>query len=188
MKTKLHTKSGLMMLLFILFSLMACTNSKNKNQAETVKAPALDINAATFLGDLEAVQQHIKAGSDLNVKEPMAGSTPLITAAMFGKTDVALALINAGADLDLANNDGSTALHCAAFLCRTEIVEALLKHGANKDLRNNYGATALESVAGPFDEVKGIYDEFAKNLGPLGLKLNYKRLEETRPVIANMLQ
>ena len=54
------------------------------------------------------------------------GSTPLIIAATFGKTEVARALIEAGADLGMRNNHGSTPLHVAAFLCRPEIVEAML--------------------------------------------------------------
>ena len=32
------------------------------------------------------------------------------------------------------------------------------------------------------------HDQFSKDLGPLGLKLNYDQLEKTRPVIADMLQ
>ena len=90
--------------------------------------------------------------------------------------------------MNLQNNEGSTPLHTAAFLCRTEIVRMLLDHGADKTLRNVYGSTPLESVAGPFEEVKGIYDVFSRDLGPLGLKLDYRYLEETRPVIADMLR
>jgi hypothetical protein len=90
--------------------------------------------------------------------------------------------------VNLQNNEGSTALHTAAFLCHTEIVRILLDHGADKSLKNVYGSTPLQSVAGPFSEVKPIYDEFSKNLGPLGLKLDDDYLRETRPVIAEMLQ
>ncbi len=82
---------------------------------------------------------------------------------------MAKALIEAGADLNITNNDGGTALHTAAFLCRTEIGRALLDNGANKYLRDNFGNMALESVAAPFDDVKGIYDSFGQALGPLGL-------------------
>ena len=88
----------------------------------------------------------------------------------------------------LKNNEGSTALHSAAFLCRIEIVEALLKNGADKALKTNAGSTAYESVAGPFDDVKFIYDIFSKDLGPFGLKLDYDQIEETRPKIAALLQ
>ncbi len=157
-------------------------------QQANVKAPTEDLFTATFLGDLEAVQQHIHAGTDLNQREPTMGSTALISAAVFGKTEVARTLIEAGADVNLQNQEGSTALHTAAFLCRTEIVEILLAHGADTNLQNIYGSTALASVVGPFSEVKEIYDEFSKALGPLGLKLDYKQLEETRPIIAEMLR
>jgi hypothetical protein len=116
------------------------------------------------------------------------GSTPLISAAVFGKTEVARALIKAGADVNLQNNEGSTALHSAAFLCRKEIVEMLLDNGVDKEIRNNVGSSALESVSAPFEDVKFIYDIFSKDLGPLGFKLDYDYVKETRPVIAGLLQ
>jgi len=165
------------------------TKEKQKSSVSQTKPkpPGIDIHTATFMGDLEAIEQHIKAGSDLNEKDPY-GSSPLITAVVFGKTEVAKALIEAGVDLNSTNNDGSTALHSAAFLCRTELVKALLDNGADKNLKNIYGNTALESVAGPFSNVKGIYDQFSKDLGPLGLKLDYEQLEMTRPKIADMLR
>ncbi len=145
------------------------------------------IHKAAFQGNIEAIQQHIKAGSDLNEKDQF-GSTPLIIATTFGKTDVALALIEAGADMNIINNDGATPLHIAAFFCRTEIVEALLEKGADKNVRNKAGSTALESVAGPFENVKIYYDNITKALGPLGLQLDYERIKITRPRIAAMLQ
>ena len=153
-----------------------------------VKPPSIDLHAAVVLGDLEAIQQHIQAGSDLNVKEPAGGSSPLITATVLGKTEIAKALIEADADLNCQNYQGSTALISAAFFCRTDIVEALLDNGADKTLMNNYGHTALESISSPFDKVKSIYEQVAKDLGPLGLKLDYDHIERTRPMIAEMLE
>ncbi len=96
-------------------------------------------------------------------------------------------MIEAGADIEITNNEGSTPLHIAAFFCRTEIVQALLDNGANKNVLNGSGATALDGVAGPFDEVKGIYDHLSKALKPLGLRLDYGRIKRTRPKIAEML-
>lgn len=112
----------------------------------------------------------------------------MTTAAVFGKTEIALALIDAGADVNITNNDGSTALHTAAFFCRTEIVKALLAKGADKNLKNNAGSTALESVLAPYSAVQGIYEYFAKTYEPLGLKLDFEQLKTTRPVIAEMLK
>ena len=149
--------------------------------------PGISLQMAAFQGNIDAVRQHIAAGSDLNEKDAY-GSTPLIIATTFGQNEAAETLIAAGADLNLKNKDGSTALHIAAFLCRTEIVEALLDKGADKYLRNDAGHTAFESVEAPFDDVKNIYDNLAKALGPLGLKLDYGHIRTTRPRIAKMLR
>ena len=147
----------------------------------------MDIHAATFMGKVNAISQHIAAGTDLNAKDQY-GSTPLMIAATFGKTDIALALIKADAKLNITSNDGSTALHTATFFGRKEIVQALLNKGADKSIQNNYGSTALQSVQTTFESVKPIYDQIGKNLGPFGLKLDYKQLKNIRPKIAKMLQ
>jgi len=149
--------------------------------------PSISLQEAARTGNLEAIQQNIKAASNLNEKEPVGGSSPLNAPATFGQTDAARALIKGGADVNSRNNDGATPLITAAFLCRAEIVRALLDHGADKNAKNNAGATALDSVAGSFDEVKGIYDLLQAVLGPLGLKLDYEQIKATRPAIANML-
>jgi len=161
---------------------------QSSTSKSTVKPPSMDIHTASLLGDLKAIQQHIEAGTDLDAKDPYGGSSPLITAAVFGRTEVAKALIEAGANVNFINNDGSTALHSAAFLRRTEIVGMLLENGADKNLKNNFGHTALETVSASFDDVREIYDIFSKDLGPLGLKLDYKAIETTRPRIAEMLR
>ena len=153
-----------------------------------VKPPKMDIHTAVFTGDIEVVKQHIAAGSNLNVKDPMGGSSPLISACLFGKTEIAKVLIDAGADLNLQNNDGSTALITASFFCRPEIVRMLLNKSANKTLKNKYGQTAYESVAGPFATVKGAYENLGKMLEPMGLKLDYAYIEKTRPEITGMLK
>ncbi|MGC4022336.1 MAG: ankyrin repeat domain-containing protein [Cyclobacteriaceae bacterium] len=170
----------------------SCQNKKENAQEQTskssVKPPQVDIHTAVVTGNLEAVRQHIAAGSDINVKDPFGGSSPLISATVFGKTDIAKTLIDAGAKLNVQNNDGSTALHTAAFFCRPEIVKMLLAKGADKTIKNNYKSTAYESVLAPFKDVKSVYDMLGNALGPMGLKLDYAYIEKTRPEIAAMLK
>lgn len=151
------------------------------------RSPHVGIHVAALQGNIDEIRRHIEAGSDLDEKDDY-GSTPLIVAITFDKTDVAVALIEAGADLTVPNNEGSTPLHIAAFFCRTGIVESLLENGADKNLKNAAGRTALETVAGPFEDVKPIYDAIGDGLKSLGLRLDYERIRETRPKIAEMLR
>ena len=120
----------------------------------------IDLHQAALQGNAEVVRQHILAGSDLNKKEPDGGGSPLSTAAAFGKTEVALTLIEAGAEINFVKNDGATPLHIAAFFCHTEMVKLLLENGADKNILDNNGSTALESLTIPFEEVKSIYEYF----------------------------
>ncbi|QGY45711.1 ankyrin repeat domain-containing protein [Maribellus comscasis] len=183
-------------ILFVSFAftnvLSAYASSQSENNypemTSKVEKPKIDIQSAIISNNLEAVKQYIKEGGDVNIKDPVSGSTPLITATTFGKTDIAKALIDANAELDIKNNEGSTALHAAAFFCRVEIVQMLVDAGAEKTIRNNHGATPRESVIVPFNEMKPVYEMIQQQLAPLGLKINLKELEITRPMVARMLQ
>jgi CubicO group peptidase (beta-lactamase class C family) len=150
-------------------------------------ATSVSLHLAALQGDVEAIQQHIKASSDLNEKDEY-GSTPLIIAATFGKSEVARTLIEAGADMEIRDNNGSTPLHIAAFFCRKDIVRALLDKGANKYIRNNSGSTAFDIATSPFEYDEATYDQLAAALEPLGLRLDYERIKMTRPRIADMLR
>ncbi len=177
-----------------LLFMVACQSKDSAAQSTSgpksseVKAPQVDIHTAVVTGNLDALKQHIQAGTNINERDPFGGSSPLISAAVFGKPDAAKVLIDAGADLNFQNNDGSTALHTAAFFCHPDIVKMLLDKGADKTIKNKYGATPYESVAGPFNDVKGAYDMMGKVLGPMGLKLDYAYIEKTRPQIAATLK
>lgn len=193
MNASLKAIGNLIALGLLLFT-AACNSKGNTKDIAAVitqpkpKPPKIDLHSAVLADNLDAVKQHIAAGSNLNVKDPFGGSSPLITAALFDKERVAKTLIDAGADINFQNNDGSTALHTAAFFCRTAIVKMLIDKAADKTIKNKYGSTAYTSVAGPFNEVKNSYEMLEKMLEPIGLKLDYSYLEKTRPVIAEMLK
>lgn len=194
---KKHKNNSLTAIIKIYFvamlaTLAACkgksTTTQQASSSTKVEAPAIDIHTAVVSGNIEALKQHLAAGTNINEKDPFGGSSPLISASLFGKTDMAKILIDAGADLNFQNNDGSTALHTSAFFCRPEIVRLLLDKGANKTIKNKFGSTAYESMVVPFADVKQVYDMMGQMLAPMGLKLDYPYLEKTRPVIASMLK
>jgi fucose 4-O-acetylase-like acetyltransferase len=173
------------MLLVILLAVVCCPKQENSKKGQ--RPPRVSLHAAALQGNLDAIGQHIDADSELNKKD-MYGSSPLIVAVTFGKTEAARALIEAGADMQITNNEGATPLHIAAFFCHTEIVRLLVDNRADKSALNKAGRTALETVSGPFDDVKGIYDRIGKGLRPLGLELDYEQIKMTRPKIAEMLR
>lgn len=191
MKTQSLKTTMYVTLLATALLLSACGGKGNASQnavESDIKAPEIDLHTAVISDNMEAVKQHIAAGSDLNVRDPFGGSSPLISAAVFGKTEMAKVLIDAGVDLNFQNSDGSTALHTAAFFCRPEIVQLLLEKNVDKTIKNKFGATAYENVAGSFSDIKAAYDMMGKVLGPMGLKLDYAYIEKTRPEIAEMLK
>lgn len=175
--------------LVVILLTIACNESdKSTTTKSLVDKPKIDIQTAILSDKLDIVKQHIAAGIDINKKEQMSGSTPLISAATFGKTAIVKALIDAKADLSIKNNEGATALHTAAFFCRVEIVQLLLDAKADKTVKNNFGATPRESVMGSFADMKPVYQMLQQQLSPLGLQLDLNEIEKTRPVIAMMLQ
>jgi CubicO group peptidase (beta-lactamase class C family) len=167
-------------LLFLFFTTILTFSQENST-------PNVNLHLAVLQGNLDAVKQHIKAGTDLNEKDQF-GSTPLIIAVTFGKNDIVKELIKAGADINVTNNEGSTPLHIAAFFARPEIVKSLLDNGADKYLRNIAGSTAYDIVAAPFEYDKELYDKLSAGLKPLGLVLDYEKIKKLRPQIAEMLR
>jgi len=77
-----------------------------------------------------------------------ASSDPaLVDLAMSGQTQAALALIDHGADVNGAADDGSTALLWAAHRDDRVLVERLLKAHADAKTANKYGATPMSEAA-----------------------------------------
>jgi len=145
------------------------------------------LHEAVISNDIAAVQQHISKGVDLNQKEAAGGATPLILAAVFNRNEIAILLLEAGADINKVNNQGSTALHSAAFFCHKPVVETLLRYKADCAVRNKAGATALESLSGPYEQVAPIYEYFSKILAPQGLELDMEVIKANRPIVAKLI-
>lgn len=106
-----------------------------------------ELLGAALEGDLERVQQLLDSGSDPNVSDE-EGWTALMWAAQNNDTAIAEALIEAGADLDIAEVIyEETALTVALYNDSKETVALLLEQGANANLQDSNGWTPLMTAA-----------------------------------------
>lgn len=115
------------------------------------------IHFAARVGDLESVKLLLAAGVDVNLPSDPGGYTPLLVATMRAQVDLALYLLDHGADPNL-NTAGFTSLHWASTSwesfasnpvygfedpmsgipdrqAKLKLVKALLAHGANVNAR-----------------------------------------------------
>ena len=75
------------------------------------------------------------------------GTTVLITACLYGQTDIAALLCESGANVNHADACGWTALHYAAYHGQPRIAKKLLEHGALINMKTRReGCTPLEVV------------------------------------------
>ena len=92
----------------------------------SAKAPDISIYFAAGLGNIEAVNQYLAAGADVNAKDS-AGGTALHGAVFRGSKEVAELLISNGADVNAKTKRGETPLDQAKR--HPETAALLRKHG-----------------------------------------------------------
>merc|ERR1719166_83548 len=94
-----------------------------------------------------SVVKKLFSTADLNVRASQHGQTALMLAVSHGRLDMVDLLLEAGADVNIRDEDGSTALMCAAEHGHMEIVKLLMRHpDININATDNDGLSAL-SVA-----------------------------------------
>ena len=88
------------------------------------------------------------------------GMTPLMQAALMAETTFVQILLEAGADVDLVNNDMNNALWFACVSESVEILALLIEHGININNSNVNGATSLlyAASAGKYAVVKTLVE------------------------------
>ena len=114
--------------------LVGCATTQQPEPA-TTKAPNISIHDAAYTGNIEAVKQHLAAGTDVNTKASR-GWTPLHSVAT---KEIAELLIAKGADVNAKDKIGGTPLHLAAASGQKEIVELLIANGANMNAKIEVG-------------------------------------------------
>jgi len=128
-----------------------------------VEQPTIDLLVSVQENDLNTVNQHIAYGSDLNIQDDTFSNTPLNFAGIYGLTDVAQALVDAGADLNMVNADNFTPLCNAAAWGHADVVSILLDAGADisaKCFETQIGVSVAVGIAisAPYtDYIKGLY-------------------------------
>ena len=96
-----------------------------KPEPPTAKAPDISIHDAVDKGNVEAIKQHLAAGTDVNAKNEWGG-TPLHFAATKEMVEL---LIAEGANVNAKDDDGDTPLDKAILDNQTAIADLLRKHG-----------------------------------------------------------
>ena len=105
----------------------------NKKMREAAKA-----------GDSETIRALVEAGIPVNVVSKTYGNSPLQYACREGRTEAALVLISAKADVNVRNSDSRSPLHWAASNGTASVVRALVEAGADLYLKNMDGQTPLD--------------------------------------------
>ncbi len=105
----------------------------------------IDLVRSILSGDHSAVSKALRGGADPNTADEEA--TSLCHAAYDGNLRIVRKLLEAGADVDLADSAGFLPLHLAASRNHAKVVTALVEAGASIDLPGKEDGTALHVAA-----------------------------------------
>ena len=113
-----------------------------------LKHDAESFQSAVARADAEQVRLFLQAG--MSARTRLSDGASLLSLALLGiqgddpaKQNVAIALIQAGADVEERTPTGMTALMQAAFNCKPRVVDALLQARARVDAKDNDGRTVI---------------------------------------------
>ena len=151
-------------------------------------AVELDVFEAAATGRTERLVQLIDKDPSLANAYSPDGFTPLGFAVFFAQPEVAKALLNAGADVNLPSRESMkvTPLASAAAAKQTEIARLLIAHGANVNARAASGHIPLhEAAANGYVELVKLLIESGADINartddgktPLDFAIEYKRPE-----------
>lgn len=107
-----------------------------------------EIHEAVRRGDLPAVQRLVAADRSLLAAKDADGSPPLLVAARAGNVEIARYLLDAGADMNLGDNENSNALHLAACGGQNAMIDFLLERGMDIHAEDVNGMNAVLFAGG----------------------------------------
>ena len=116
--------------------------------------PDISIYRAAGLGNIEAVKQHLAAGTDVDAKDNY-DYTPLHRAALNGHEEIVELLVAEGAEVNMREIDGRTPLDLAIRHEQPEIADLLRKHGGKS------GAAGSIHVAAELGNIEAVKQHLA---------------------------
>ena len=120
---------------------VGCATMQSQEKTPKVEPPSISIHKAVSIGDIEAVRQHLAAGTDPNLMSPVV-TTPLFHV-IYDMEMMAL-LVNNGANVNsLWRGRRMTALH--RFI-DPESVRFLVDKGADVNAIDDFGDTPLHRI------------------------------------------
>jgi ankyrin repeat protein len=120
------------------------------NQAQDILKRELDLRVASANGNLDYVRNFVNTYKDsININSFSAEGkdekqTALHLACENGHVEVAIVLIEQGANINAKGLGGDTPLHGAIKFGKVHVVRALLKQGADREMPNDYGDTPID--------------------------------------------
>lgn len=141
----------------ISFLLTNCAEPKNsyKQQLAEMGIPFDKKNYTDSIihGDIEAVRLFLSAGMSPDMRNE--GLPPLVEATRRGHSDIALALIDAGADVNARDAYGVTAMMFAAICGSAEVIERLIDEGADVNTQDLEGRSVLIEALTTENDIPG---------------------------------
>jgi ankyrin repeat protein len=125
------------------------------------------LHAAAALGNVPLIKLLLSKGASPAAEDDNGHERPLYLAAKGGHTAAAAALLDHGADVNAAREDGETALHRAAYQGNLALVKLLVERGADiyKTTRGGETAYHLAGKQGEREVLKFLWDRGATEGG-----------------------
>ena len=180
---KFHTSFQTFLLILALMMVPLRCSSPEKRAREELERLGIVFSPEEFFvqvieNNADMIRLFLEAG--MSPDEKQGEITALLEAARRANKEVALALIEAGADVNSKDSYGVTALMFAAISGQAEIMQRLIKKGADVNAKDIDGRTALIEVLTTENDIPA---EVIKTLIDAGAEVNVRIYDGITPLM-----